>query len=367
MRRTHEDFKRMGLIIGAVALLAPSARADAPAPPAPPAKDSAAAPTKAPAPPPAPPATGTVTARAAVPPNPKKLYAAAEAKRAAGDFAGALADYQAADAVAPTPATLEAIAFCHDKLGHFDEALTWYQGFLANVPAALQPLADAAKGRVEAIKGMPGTLRVESAPANAVVMIDGKEQPTHTPLDVELAPGKHLLHITAADHDPLDREVLVASRSKQSVAIELPLTPPPPPPPVAVAPPPPPPPPPPPRSLVPAYVTGGLAIVAAGIGTGFGIAALNDKSSYNSHPTTDTANSGEDHALIADMGFGIALTLGVTSIILCTPKNERASVLPPAAGEAPKPATPPEAPKTSFTLAPFATPHGGGAGGLLRF
>ena len=96
------------------------------------------------------------------------------------------------------------------------------------------------------------------------------------------------------------------------------------------------PPPPPKRSIVPAIVTGSLAVIAAGVGTGFGIAALNHKSSFNSHPTNVTANSGENEALVSDMGFGIAITLGVTSIILfTTTRNEATSPLPESATPAP--------------------------------
>jgi len=231
----------------------------------------------------------------------------------------------------------------------------------------MQMEANDAKARLLAIKAMPGHLRLESLPSNAVVVIDGKEEKTHTPLDVDLAPGKHTLHVTAADHDPVDRDIDVTSRSKQNLALELLLTPPPPPPPpvVVVAPPPPPPPP---RSLIPAIVTGGIAVIAAGIGTGFGVAALSDKSDFNKNPTTATANSGENNALVSDMGFGIALTLGVTSVILFTTRGETSAAPAPSATPAPDNAPKPTAATTpTFTAAPFMTPHGGGAGAMIRF
>ena len=291
------------------------------------------------------------------PPNAKKLLASAQAKRDAGDFEGALADYRASDAAHPSPVTVEGIAFCHDKLGHFAEALTWYEGFLSDVPTTMQTEADAAKARVDAIKTMAGHVHLESAPSNAVVSIDGKEQPTHTPLDVDLSPGTHHLHVHAEGHDAIEKDIDVTSRTKQDIALELPLTPPPPPV-LAVAPPPPPPPPP--RSALPAYITGGLAIVAAGVGTGFGIAAITDKSSFDKSPTTATANSGENAALVSDMSFGIALTLGVTSVVLFTTRHEPSiPVAAPAKASAFSP--------TMFTAVPFVTAHGGGAGASLRF
>lgn len=358
MRLRASDCRRMVWGLGAIPFLASSALAQAPA-------MTAAPKTAHPA------AAAAPTAKPKAP-DPKKALASAEKKREAGDFTGALEDYTAADSVAPSPATVEGIAFCHDKLGQLDEALTWYEGFLSNVPVAMQERADAATARVAAIKAMPGHLRLESLPTNALVTVDGKEAPTHTPIDLDLAPGKHLLHVTAPDYEAVDKEVDIVSRQKANVALELLVSPPPPAPVVAVAPPPPPPPPPPPHSLIPAYVTGGLALVAAGIGTGFGIAALNDKSNFNKNPTTATANDGEDHALVSDMGFGIALTLGVTSVILFTTKNEQSTPAPaahdtPAAPAAAAPAKTSDASPITFTAAPFMTSHGGGAGAVVRF
>ena len=362
MRRMREHCKRVGVVVTAVSMLTTPAWAQAPKA-APHAKATDA--------------QMTAPMRRLPAANPKKLLASAHTKRAAGDFEGALADYQAADAVAPAPETIEGIAFCHDKLGHFDEALTWYEGFLANVPPAMELAAVDAKARVVAIKAMPGVLHLESVPSNAMVSVDGKEQLKHTPLDLELAPGKHTLHLTVADHDPLDKDVEIASRVKSNLVLEPLLTPPPPPPPPPVVLAPLPPPPPPPRSIVPAIVVGSLALVGARIGAGFGVSALNYKSSFNSNPTTATANSGESAALVSDMGFGIAITLGVTAIILYTTRNEPTSPLPTAAPPAPTNPTNPTpapaekaaatAPAITFAAAPFMTPHGGGAGAILRF
>jgi hypothetical protein len=104
---------------------------------------------------------------------------------------------------------------------------------------------------------------------------------------------------------------------------------------------------------VPAWVTGGIAVVAAGVGTAFGVVTLNDKSTYNTSPTTNTADNGDTHALITDMAFGVALTFGVTSAVLFLTKDEPASSGP--------------AKTSSLTLTPIVGPHEGGAGVLLRF
>jgi hypothetical protein len=123
---------------------------------------------------------------------------------------------------------------------------------------------------------------------------------------------------------------------------------------------------------VPAFVTGGLAIVAAGVGTVFGVMALNDKSNFDKNPTTSTADNGDTHALIADMSFGVALTFGVTSAVLLLTKDEAP---PPAASGAPAAKTAQgdanrnarKSGAVTVTPTPMVGPHSGGAGVLLRF
>jgi hypothetical protein len=134
--------------------------------------------------------------------------------------------------------------------------------------------------------------------------------------------------------------------------------PPPPPPVVAETPPPPPPPPPEPRSKVPAYVTGAVAIIAAGVGTGFGIQALSQSNDFKNNPTTKLADDGENNALVADMMFGIAITFGVTSAVLFLSSDAPANAK----------ANPPKPQKTvKVTASPYVTSSGGGAGALLSF
>ena len=64
------------------------------------------------------------------------------------------------------------------------------------------------------------------------------------------------------------------------------------------------------------YATGGAAIVAALIGGGLGISALSASSDFKSAPSTRLYDRGEQTAFAADVFFGIALTLAVTSVTL---------------------------------------------------
>jgi hypothetical protein len=117
--------------------------------------------------------------------------------------------------------------------------------------------------------------------------------------------------------------------------------------------------------MVPAFITGGLAVAAAGVGTAFGIMALGDKDDFDKAPTAEKADDGENHALIADMAFGVAITMGVTSAVLFLTRDEPAAVK--AASTTIRPKAKPVASTPRFTPAPVVTRHGGGPGALIRF
>jgi len=109
--------------------------------------------------------------------------------------------------------------------------------------------------------------------------------------------------------------------------------------------------------MIPAYVTLGVAGVATAVGTYFGVRALSAKSDYNDNPTTDKADKVENSALVADMAFGVAITLGVTGIVLLTSPEEPAAT-PTAKVVEPKP---------KLRVSPWATPKSGGLGALVTF
>ena len=194
-----------------------------------------------------------------------------------------------------------------------------------------------------------------------------------TPTDVELTPGKHILHIELAGYLPIDKDVDVTYGAKEDVKSELvakpaeakpiattnPIVPTPvvttPAEPVKEAQHEP-------RSKLPAFITGGLAIVAVGVGTGFGIAALSKKSDFDKNPTADTADTGENFALVADMAFGVAITLGVTSAVLFLTKDDDAAPAKTASNVVVKKKQP-----IKIIPTPFIVPNGGGAGAFLRF
>jgi hypothetical protein len=338
----------------------PAAPAAKPAAPAAPAAKPAAAPAA-----PAAPKAGDA----------KGLFASGEKKFKANDFAGALADFEASLAIKAEPSTQRYIAVSHDNLQHYPEAAAAYEKFIADNPPKMKDQVEEAKKRVEAIKAMPGKVKVETTPPGASIVIDTAQTPYErvTPVEIELAPGKHTLLIGAEGFENTTKEIEVSYASKQDVTAELvkkEAPPPPPPPPVVAekteAPAPPPPPPPPePRSKVPAYVTGAVAVVAAGVGTAFGIKALNQSNEFENRPTTKKADDGENNALIADMMFGIAITFGVTSAVLFLSNDSPSSAK--AAHPTPKVAAAPKKKNVTVLPAPYVSPTGGGIGTVIKF
>ncbi len=322
------------------------------------------------------PAAGASAAKAPDLAAAKRHYAEAERKYKGGDFTGALADFKSANDIKGTPQAERYIGLCEDSLGHYRAAAEYYEMFLAHVPEKMTAQGDEIKKRLSDIKALPGKVHVESNPPGVSVTVDGKPQSGPTPVDVSLPPGNHAIKLAAPGRLPAEKQVEVGFASTQTVSADLepePAPPPPPPaPPIAAGlppPSPPAPPPPEPRSNVPAYVTGGLAVAAAAVGTVFGVIALNDKSDFDKNPTTKTADDGDTHSLIADMAFGVAITFGVTSAVLFFTKDE------PAANPNPGSTSKATAPRTgssardqvTFVPTPFVGPHSGGAGFLVRF
>lgn len=286
----------------------------------------------------------------------REAYGEGEAKFKAEDYAGAADAYRRANETLPSPQAQFKVAMSLDKAGKITEAVAAYEKFLAEAPAdKMEEQKTQAKDRVGALA--QGSITVLSEPGDAMVKIDGAPADGKTPLKTKAKPGKHTIEVSLADHETVTKEVEVAPNADSRVTVQLPSTKPPPPPAepaVAVAPPAPPPEKPaePPPSKTPAYVTLGLAGAGAVVGTIFGIAALGAKSDFDKTPTTDTADKAERNALISDMAFGAAITLGVTGTVLylnATKKQEAAKAA------------------SAFRIAPIVTPRTQGAAATFSF
>lgn len=295
----------------------------------------------------------------------RKHYGAGMAKLEAKDYAGALAEFQAANALIPSPQAQEKIALSYDGMNDVANAIAAYEKFIemAKDKPKLANDAETARKRIEALKQAPVTVKVTSDPGSASVEVDGEAQMGATPLEIKLTPGTHKVKVSAPGYESIEREVEVkAGESMDPMSFTLAKSEetaaPPPPPPVA------PPPEQPPaadtgtgeRSNLPAYITLGVAGASAVVGTIFGIKALGDKSDFDDNPTSDKADDAERNALVSDMAFGVAVTLGVTGTVLLLSNGSDSA-------QAAKDART----KKTMQLTPFVGPTGGGAAATWRF
>ena len=297
----------------------------------------------------------------------RKHYGAGKDKLDAKDYAGALVEFQAANALIPSPQAQEKIANCYDGMNDVSNAIKAYESFIEQAKDKPKLAGDVenAKKRIEALKNAPIPVKVVSDPASAQVEVDGEAQMGVTPLEIKLTPGVHKVKVTAPGFEAIEKEVEVkAGQDVQNLSFSLPQSA------DAVAPPPPPVTPPPaqqpppgadqgaePRSNLPAYITLGVAGASAIVGTIFGVKALSDKGAFDDDPTTDKADDAERNALVSDMAFGVAVTLGVTGTVLLLSND---------AGDAEQAAKDARN-KRTMQLTPYVGPSGGGAAATWRF
>ncbi len=317
-------------------------------------------------------AQGTAEAAPApAPPTPaqkaeaKKAYNAGKKAYGSEDFAAAAEAFKKADATIPSPHAKYWYAVSLDKSDAEDaklmEKIAAYDAYLADAGADQvgQDLFEGAAKRLDELKGKaPATVKLTSVPEGATITVDGEAQQGATPLELTLAAGTHKIAVAAEGYLTKEIEVTLEGTQTLEQSVELEAEPPPPveaepePPPAAPEPPPPPPEEP---SKVPAYVTLGIAGAGAVVGTIFGVSALSKKSDFDDNPTNELADDVERNALISDMAFGVAITLGVTGVVLLTSKEETAAKM----NRLPR--------KAKLQVAPYVGRKSGGAAARITF
>jgi hypothetical protein len=259
----------------------------------------------------------------------RDAYAAGEKAYNAGDYKSAFDSFKKAHDLIPT---IHAEYWMALSQSHGDDVAAATDALAAVVGSAdASKLGDeklnAAKARLEELKKTPATVTVTSTPTGASVLLDDEPQPGMTPATLTVPAGSHRLGVALRGYDVYEADLNVKPGQKLDQTVELKASAPAPaaaaatkpkaaptttaaatPPPAA----------PEEHSKVPAYITLGVGVVGAGVGTIFGIQALGAKSDFNKNPTTANADKAERDALIADMGFAVALTLGITGIVLLT-------------------------------------------------
>lgn len=280
-------------------------------------------------------ATGQVEALVAQPtPSPEAL-AAAEAAVTEGRTAYANGDYVSAEAhfrnslsQAPTAAAQYGLAMALDLQAKPAEAHDAFTALFAMPDFASLPSdqAQSAQQRHSVLKTIPASVVVVVNAPEAQLDVDGVPQTGTMPFTLRLPAGTHTLRATAANYETTELTVEVKPAEQREVNLTLkealkpapvkPTT-------VTTTTSEPPPAP----SKVPAYVTLGVAGAAAITGAIFGIQALSAKSDFDKSPTLRNADNVERNALIADMAFGIAFTLGITGVVLLTTDEPSAPVV----------------------------------------
>lgn len=292
----------------------------------------------------------------------RKAFADGQKAYGAGDYAAAQTSFQKANDLIPSPQAAYWVAKCIDGQNKTEEAIAAYEKLLADPDVSKigdEKSADA-KTRLDTLKAtLVGEVAVETNPLLASIAVDGVAQPGESPMTLKLSPGKHRITVSAKGFQPKDIDLDVKGGDKLSQTVTLVKEEPPPVVAAAVVAPPPDQAPPPKkeeRSMVPAYVTLGIAGAGAIVGTIFGIQALNAKNDFNKTPTTELADKAERDALICDMAFGVAITLGVTGVVLLTSDDEPAAASKPAPVKAAR-----------LQLAPYVGKKSGGASAKLDF
>lgn len=359
-------FLAAGLVLSAYVPVASAQGAEPPAGEAP----SQPAPAGAPAPGPAP-AAAPATTPAAAPTEEQKAasraaFAEGEAALEKKDYGAALEQYTKANDAVPTVHAQYGIAMSLAGLNRKADA---YDALVALVNSGESTrLGDekltAAKAQLDELSKIPGGVVLTVIPPGAAVSVDGQPQTGATPFELDLLPGDHVIAVTAEGYEAKELQVAVRPEAVENQTVELEPSPAPA---AAAAPAAAPPaepapaaPPPQSRNRVPGWVTLGIAGAGAIVGTVFGVKALGAKKDFDSNPTTANADTVERDALIADMSFGVALTLGITGIVLLTTDDTKPSEVSAAKEKRTRSVR-------RLTVAPYAGRRGGGAAAHFTF
>lgn len=140
------------------------------------------------------------------------------------NYAGALAEFEAAYALKPGPGSLQNVALCQKALFRYGEAADSLERLLtrhgSELSEAERTAAESAKSELEALVGV---VHVEVSPPTAAVTVDGRPFPVEPSGTVaRLNVGEHLFAASAPGYTRVTRTLAVASGQPQAdVRLEL--------------------------------------------------------------------------------------------------------------------------------------------------
>lgn len=296
----------------------------------------------------------------------RQLYAEAQALFDSGQYAAAESSFRAAYAEVPNPVVLKAVASAQERQGNVSGALETLRQYLEEAPADAPDRAEV-EARVQELSSQPATAVISSTPPGAAIHVDGTDTGQTTPADVPLAAGEHTVELQMEGYEPATQtfEAQAATR----VRLEMNLT----------------------QSAggegedvfgeaggdgqgataggaevdgggsgdpsVGVWVTAGLGAAGLISGTVFGFMALSEQSNFDETPSNETADRGETFALVADISFGFAAAMAITSIVLYIVESSSGSADQEAAGLL----------DGQLRLGGFADAQGGGVAAQLQF
>lgn len=252
-----------------------------------------------------------------------------------GDWRAALIEFERAYAIAPNFHVLYDIGQCRYQLHDYPGALSAFQKYLADGRELVPPERRAAvQSDVESLKGRVATMHISTRKKGVEISVDDAVVGT-TPLasPVVVSAGRHKVGASMSGFPGVVRYVDLAGEETLEVALDLgapvqaraaPLSP-------ARG-----------RSLAPALLAFGAAAVGVGVGSYFGVKAIENKHDLAGTCVVDSCPSSskslyddaQRNAVWSTVGFGAAIAaagVGVAFVILSSPR-EPAATPPPVAG-----------------------------------
>jgi len=135
-----------------------------------------------------------------------------------GDHEAALRAFQRSFELRPVPSVLFNIARTYEGLRRYPEAIRTYERYLreeVSVPPARRRLV---RDEMERLTRLIAPLEVTVSPPGARIRIDGEEVEAGS---IPLAPGEHLLEVSAPGHATERREIAAEAGRRLELQIEL--------------------------------------------------------------------------------------------------------------------------------------------------
>lgn len=140
----------------------------------------------------------------------------------AGDFMGALAEFQRAYAIVPHPLVLYNIALVQARLGYVVESLEALEHLERSGLTSLAPeRQERARELCDTLSEKVGSIRIETDVENALIRIDGVDVGRTPSPPLRVAAGVHLVSVSAQGYEPRRFRTLVAGKAVEVVEVRL--------------------------------------------------------------------------------------------------------------------------------------------------